>query len=60
MAHVAMPVSERNRLMEALKNNAENDDPIMMSSKDTSFVSTASEMPDCEVLVAIRSVPCHY
>jgi len=31
-----------------------------MDRRDTSFVGSADEIPDEEVINAIRSVPCHY
>ena len=31
-----------------------------MDRQDTSFAGTAEEVPDEEVINAIKSVPCHY
>jgi hypothetical protein len=31
-----------------------------MDRRDTSFAGTAEEVPDEEVISAIKSVPCHY
>jgi len=33
---------------------------LLMDRKDTSFAGTAEEVPDEEVINAIKSVPCHY
>jgi hypothetical protein len=52
--------TERTRLMRALRGNVEEDRAIFMDRRDTSFVGTAPEVTDEEVLTAIRSVPCHY
>ncbi len=51
---------ERNRLLTALRANAEDDRAILLDPRDTSFVGTAEEVTDEEVIVAIQSVPCHY
>jgi hypothetical protein len=52
--------TERRQLITALRGNAESDRAILMDRRDTSFLSTAEEVPDEEVITAIRSVPCHY
>jgi hypothetical protein len=31
-----------------------------MNRRDTSFLGAAEEVPDEEVINAIKSVPCHY
>jgi hypothetical protein len=31
-----------------------------MDRRDTSFLGVTDEVPDEEVITAIRSVPCHY
>jgi hypothetical protein len=31
-----------------------------MDRRDTSFLGTTEEVPDEEVITAIKSVPCHY
>jgi hypothetical protein len=51
---------ERRQLINALRGNAERDQAILMDPRDTTFVGTAEEVPDEEVIVAIKSVPCHY
>jgi hypothetical protein len=52
--------SERRQLLAALRGNVESDRVILMDRKDTSFVGTTDEVPDDEVISAIKSVPCHY
>ena len=52
--------TERQRLLTALRANAADGRAIQMDRRDTSFVGTAEEVPDEEVIMAIRSVPCHY
>jgi len=44
----------------ALRGNAESNLAILMDRRDTSFVGVADEVPDEEVITAIKSVPCHY
>jgi hypothetical protein len=52
--------TERLQLLSALRGNALEDRAILTDQRDTSFVSTAEDLPDEEVISAIRSVPCHY
>jgi hypothetical protein len=51
---------ERTRLLTALRGNADADRAILMDRRDTSFVGTADDVTDEEVISAIKSVPCHY
>jgi hypothetical protein len=51
---------ERRQLISSLRGNAENNRAILIDRRDTSFVGTADEVPDEEVINAIKSVPCHY
>jgi hypothetical protein len=51
---------ERQRLLEALRGNAEEDRALLIDRRDTSFVGSADDITDEEVITAIRSVPCHY
>jgi hypothetical protein len=51
---------ERRSLSTALRGNADRGLAMLMDRKDTSFVGTAEEVPDEEVINAIKSVPCHY
>jgi hypothetical protein len=55
-----MDATERMALLTALRGNAEQDRAILMDRRDTSFVGTAHDVADEEVIMAIRSVPCHY
>jgi hypothetical protein len=52
--------TERQKLIQALRGNAEEKQAILTDSRDTSFAGTAEEVTDDEVINAIRSVPCHY
>src|ERR1700761_7418987 len=52
--------TERRQLINALRGNAESDRAILMDRRDTSFIGTADEVTDEEVISAIKSVPCHY
>jgi hypothetical protein len=52
--------TDRQKLIEALRGNAESDRAILTDQRDTSFVGTTEEVTDDEVIHAIRSVPCHY
>jgi hypothetical protein len=52
--------SERRQLMGALRGNAESDSVILLDPQDTTFVGVIDEVPEDEVISAIKSVPCHY
>ena len=52
--------TERRQLLTALRGNADRGLALLMDRKDTSFAGAAEEVPDEEVLNAIKSVPCHY
>jgi hypothetical protein len=52
--------SERRQLVGALRGNAESDRVILLDRNDTTFVGVVDEVPDDEVIFAIKSVPCHY
>jgi len=52
--------TERRQLISSLRGNAENNRAILIDRRDTSFLGTADEVPDDEVINAIKSVPCHY
>jgi hypothetical protein len=52
--------TERNQVLSALRGNAKLDWPILMDRRDTSFVGTAEDVTDEEVINAIQAVPCHY
>ena len=51
---------ERKQLTTALRGNAEQGRVLLLDRRDTSFAGTAEEVPDEEVINAIKSVPCHY
>ena len=52
---------ERQKLIDALRGNAQSNTPILMNPRDTSFAGSAQEeVSDDEVISAIHSVPCHY
>ena len=52
--------TELERLTRALRGNVYDGDAILTSSKDTSFAGVSQDVPDEEVILAIKSVPCHY
>jgi len=51
---------ERKQLVNALRGNAEQGRALLLDRRDTSFAGSADEVPDEEVISAIKSVPCHY
>jgi hypothetical protein len=51
---------ERRQLIGSLRGNAESNRAILMDRRDTSFLGSADEVTDEEVINAIKSVPCHY
>jgi len=51
---------ERRQLITALRGNADGNRVLLMDRRDTSFAGTADDVPDEEVINAIKSVPCHY
>jgi hypothetical protein len=51
---------ERRQLISSLRGNADNNRAILMDRRDTSFLGSTEEVPDEEVINAIKSVPCHY
>jgi hypothetical protein len=52
--------TERRQLITSLRGNVESNRAILMDRRDTSFIGSAEEVPDEEVINAIKSVPCHY
>jgi hypothetical protein len=50
--------TERRSLIQALRGNADRGLAILMDRRDTSFLGTADEVTDEEVITAIKSVPC--
>ena len=51
---------ERQKLIDALRGNAQDSLAILMDRRDTSFLGSSEEVSDEEVISAIQSVPCHY
>jgi hypothetical protein len=51
---------ERATLIKSLRGNAEHNRPILMDRQNTGFLGSMDEVPDEEVINAIKSVPCHY
>ena len=51
---------ERRQLIDSLRGNAESNTAILIDRKDTSFAGSSEEVPDDEVINAIKSVPVHY
>ncbi|MFO0863254.1 MAG: hypothetical protein U0744_01095 [Gemmataceae bacterium] len=51
---------ERQKLIDALRGNAQKNQAIVMDQRDTSFAGVADEMSDDQVISAIKSVPTHY
>jgi hypothetical protein len=49
--------TERRSLITALRGNADRGTAILMDRRDTSFLTTADEVTDEEVINAIKSVP---
>jgi hypothetical protein len=52
--------TERQKMIDALRGNAQSNLTILMNQRDTSFVGVTEEVTDEEVISAIKSVPCHY
>jgi len=52
--------SERRQLISSLRGNAEQNRAILIDRRDTSFLGSTDEVPEDEVINAIKSVPCHY
>ena len=44
----------------ALRGNAERGVALLIDPKDTGFAGTAEEVPDEQVIAAVKSVPVHY
>ncbi len=52
--------TERKELVTALRGNAQDGLAVLMDRANTGFIGAAEEVPDEEVINAIRSVPCPY
>jgi hypothetical protein len=55
-----LQTEERQKLVDALRGNADQNLAILMDRRDTSFLGASEEISDEEVISAIQSVPCHY
>ena len=55
-----LDTADRQKLIDALRGNAQSGHAILMNQSDTSFAGSSEEMSDDEVISAIKSVPCHY
>lgn len=51
---------ERRQLATALRGNADGNRVLLMDRRDTTFAGSVDDVPDEEVINAIKSVPCHY
>lgn len=51
---------ERKQLLHALRGNAQEGRALLLDRRDTSFAGSTDDVPDEEVINAIKSVPCHY
>jgi hypothetical protein len=52
--------AERRQLLAALRGNADRGVALLLDRRDTGFTGTAEELPDEQVLTAVKSVPSHY
>ncbi len=52
--------AERRHLLTALRGNADRGLALLLDRKDTSFLGTAEEVPDEQVITAVKSIPSHY
>jgi hypothetical protein len=52
--------AERRQLLTALRGNADRGLALLLDRRDTGFAGTAEDLPDEQVLTAVKSVPSHY
>ena len=52
--------AERRQLLTALRGHSDRGTALLLDARDTSFAGTADDVPDEQVVVAVKSVPCHY
>ena len=52
--------AERRQLITALRGHADRGVGLLIDPNDTSFAGTADDLPDEQVVAAVKSVPCHY
>ena len=59
---VPLTDAERNQLATALHANGDenNNVALLMNKRDTSFDGTTTDVPEDEVICAIKNVPTHY
>jgi hypothetical protein len=55
-----LDATERQKLIDALRGNAQSNQAILTNPRDTSFAGASEEISDDEVISAIKSVPVHY
>ena len=58
--HKPLSEPERQKLLAALRGNAQDNLALLMDRRDTTFAGTAEEVPDEEVIFAIKSIPMHF
>jgi hypothetical protein len=51
---------ERDQLARALRGNAGDGLTLLMDRQTTRFLGTSDDVPEEEVIAAVKSVPCHY
>ena len=52
--------AERRQLLTALRGNADRGVALLLDRRDTGFAGTTEDLPDEQVLTAVKSVPSHY
>jgi len=52
--------AERRQIITALRGHADRGVALLLDARDTGFAGTAEEVPDEQVIAAVKSVPCHY
>jgi len=52
--------AERRNLITALRGHSDRGVALLIDPKDTTFTGVAEEIPDEQVIAAVKSVPCHY
>jgi len=52
--------AERRQLLTALRGHSDRGLALLMDPRDTTFTGTAEEVPDEQVVTAVKSVPSHY
>jgi hypothetical protein len=52
--------AERRQLLTALRGNADRGLALLLDRRDTGFTGTTEDLPDEQVITAVKSVPCHY